>query len=590
MLLETNSYEEDFPLSIQVVRVVEDPIHYHQDTEIVYVLSGEIRLKNGYHTYLLKTGDIFVSTGHEVHALYETDKENTVAILRVSNLFFTKYYPNLPKSCYRTYTGVEMDPRCNELRRLLLLTVQSFYKRETDYKQHCVDYMLKLIDLLNKDFNLFVFKNGVVVNIHKGNSILEERMSRIIQYLYQNHFDKITLKTLAQLEHLSEFYLSHTIKAFVGLSFRDFLCFARVEWSEMALLGTDTPIPTIAKDVGFSTTALYEKHFKRWFGRSPKMHRKEYGPLVKSPSRQGRVEPLAVRCVLPLIQSILFPILSQEKSSHQVYHSSQSISFSVFDNPRSSINPSVELHLSEDQMEKMKGKMERHLEVLGCNNLVIGEDRGIEKVPNFFNDSIGAAIRLMLRDIDEGNKNAPRFFMDAGDEETILKGQPTLLTSQGIPKPAYYGQVASSMLKGSLIHQGSFHRVIGNKEDLSEFTIVAFHQNDQIAALSSRNAGIHEVRDTLHSFQDELDLNLLMNGPEGEYLITRYAMSQDNTLFGFMEKLDFPNSLRQEDIHSAILCTVPKGEVYTEKADGQLNLNISFVGVGIQLIRIRKLL
>ena len=99
MLFEKTNYPDDFPISIQIVEAEEFPFHYHQDVELVYVLKGEIHLKNGYYNYLLKEGDIFTNSGHEVHGLCATEQKNVVAIIQISNRFFTQYFPLLPKAC-----------------------------------------------------------------------------------------------------------------------------------------------------------------------------------------------------------------------------------------------------------------------------------------------------------------------------------------------------------------------------------------------------------------------------------------------------------------------------------------------------------
>ena len=105
MLFEKTIYPDDFPLNIQIIQVDEIPFHYHQDVELVYVLKGEIRLKNGYYNYLLKEGDIFTNSGHEVHGLRATDSDNVIAVIQISNRFFTQYFPQLPKACFRTYVN-----------------------------------------------------------------------------------------------------------------------------------------------------------------------------------------------------------------------------------------------------------------------------------------------------------------------------------------------------------------------------------------------------------------------------------------------------------------------------------------------------
>ena len=41
------------------------------------------------------------------------------------------------------------------------------------------------------------------------NLVMIERMSRIIPYIYEHHEEKITLEDLAEIEHLSTYYISH---------------------------------------------------------------------------------------------------------------------------------------------------------------------------------------------------------------------------------------------------------------------------------------------------------------------------------------------------------------------------------------------
>lgn len=44
-MLEACQYSDDFPISIRIVNMNEDPLHYHHDIEFIFVLEGEIELK-----------------------------------------------------------------------------------------------------------------------------------------------------------------------------------------------------------------------------------------------------------------------------------------------------------------------------------------------------------------------------------------------------------------------------------------------------------------------------------------------------------------------------------------------------------------
>ncbi len=83
MLLERLYYPNDYPIHITIPTLVADPLHYHPDIELVYVLKGEIELKNGYYTYTLRAGDVFTNSGNEVHGMKAVTRDNVVALVHI---------------------------------------------------------------------------------------------------------------------------------------------------------------------------------------------------------------------------------------------------------------------------------------------------------------------------------------------------------------------------------------------------------------------------------------------------------------------------------------------------------------------------
>ena len=68
MLKEKIEFSEELPLVATICNIEEYPIHFHDDMEIVYVLSGKVGLKNGYYNYVLNQGDIFILNDREIHS------------------------------------------------------------------------------------------------------------------------------------------------------------------------------------------------------------------------------------------------------------------------------------------------------------------------------------------------------------------------------------------------------------------------------------------------------------------------------------------------------------------------------------------
>lgn len=487
MLFEKTIYPDDFPLNIQIIQVDEIPFHYHQDVELVYVLKGEIRLKNGYYNYLLKEGDIFTNSGHEVHGLHATDSDNVIAVIQISNRFFTQYFPQLPKACFRTYVNDDRYARLEDLRGMLLHILLDYTRRSFNYKSTCIYQMIDVIKYLNQYFNLFAFENQVVVNFKNNNPVIVERISHIINYVYENYANRITLEELSEREHLSSFYLSHLIHAYMGISFQKFLCFARSEMSEIPLLETNDKISTVAKKVGFSTTAYYEKFFREWFGHSPQEHRVLFQTHILNESNPPRLQQLTETLSVGLIARTLAAMADHEISP-TIQHIQLNVS--IADDVPSILHlehsftamltledytflgarlfgllmdlniEKIILYCPQEAQDNSASsfefaEMHHRLRALGYE-VTVSEDSAPECSgyrTSAVYDSIVAAIHIFRTYFSSLRTNVTLRLRDPGEPQKILKGFPACITSCGIPKPAFYAYQLLKNIRGELLYQ-----------------------------------------------------------------------------------------------------------------------------------------
>ena len=474
-MLETLYYPDNFPIRISVVNLVEDPIHYHTDIEFVYVLKGEIQLKNGYYTYHLHANDIFTNSGHEVHSLKAITSDNIVAQVQVSTRDLSQYFPNLSQACYRTYAKRPTGKKHNRLRELLLQLLLKYEQKDFNYKSECLYLMVDIIKHLEKYFNLFAFDQDMVVGFDRGNALAVERISRICTYIYQNYANNITLQDLSEMEHLSSFYLSHLIKDFTGMSFREFLCFARVEMSEMHLLGSTSKISHIAARVGFSTTAYYKKYFTKWFGHDPHTHRDLYLSEVKSDLKPAVFHPLPPDRSLPVIRSA-YSAQSTDWETNRIV-SILTLNVKVDPDCKSIqpfgkdfhfiVTPEDFLALGPSLFETLQGlspakvilqhdsadpaaihPLQDLLLTMGfpteCRN-----DCFREKERFFARDTVLYPIDLISRMVDQLELPTDVYLRDMADgDATPLRGQSAPITVRGFKKPSYYAYSALSRQGG----------------------------------------------------------------------------------------------------------------------------------------------
>ena len=282
MLKEKVSYMEGLPVNILVANIKEYPIHFHADIEVVYVLSGSITLKNGYYTYTLKQGDIFILNDTELHSFENTGEDNMVLLLHLDISYFANYYEDFRNCFFVTDTDNAQDENLEILRQFIARITMEILRKGKNFEQNVIENAHNLIAGLISDFQYFAMEDGKLINEteRKGNKILAERLRRITDYMYENYTERLPLSDIANREHLSIFYLSHLIKQATGMSFQELLSFIRVEESEKLLLGTNKKIGMIAEECGFSAIRYYIKHFQIWFGMHPAEYRKKYAGKV----------------------------------------------------------------------------------------------------------------------------------------------------------------------------------------------------------------------------------------------------------------------------------------------------------------------
>lgn len=612
MIKEKSSYSNDLPVNIRIVEIEEYPLHFHQDIEFVYVLKGVINLKLGYFTYRLTEGNVFTINGREVHGLYRAEQENLIALVQIDNYYFTHYFNHLSGSCFRTFTNDEDDERIDSLRRYFINILMESIKKEPGHKQQIIDLVIKLLSYLNEYFHYFSFENKVVVNTRNDNPVSVKRLGRLINYIYEKHTEKLTLADLSDREHLSTYHISHLFTEGTGMNFREFLCFARVEFSEMLLLDTNKKIHTIAQEVGFSATSYYIKYFRKWYGMSPEDYRNKYGHDTKAPNipaKLNRVEPAAVLKILRRnlnalsaqqethVSSASFPMEFQVDchapslgllSAAIVPQCKESVLNRQFDTIASVIG---DLGIREIRVpaSKKNEALFRRLEGAGIMARVELPDVVPER-QCFGMDSMAALPYLLKLGLNPGCKEIGiNSVTDSAEGSVLLKGENGIFTSGLVPKPAYFAYQMLRHARGELIHWGKYHAVVRrpeNEKKQSSYCIICYHYNEEIESLCKRPSSIEETADKLERFQDSLDIGVRLSGIFGPHQIMIYRLDSSGSLLNFALKNGPDRRIDAEENRILSWAAAPRVELSSEALNGSMFLQISLKGIEAQCILI----
>jgi two-component system response regulator YesN len=102
----------------------------------------------------------------------------------------------------------------------------------------------------------------------------EERIERILQYIYDNYEKELTLSVLSEEFHFTTVYMSHYIKKETGYTFLDILTSVRMYYAANYLKDTKLRNGEICRKVGISDERYFGQIFKKKYGMTPYEYRK----------------------------------------------------------------------------------------------------------------------------------------------------------------------------------------------------------------------------------------------------------------------------------------------------------------------------
>ena len=258
-------------------------LHRHNETQIMYIISGEGTMIAGNCMQRFRAGDIYILGSNQPHVFkssaeyFDRQPGRQVRSLMV---FFN------PRG---TFSSVLNLPEMKLIHRFIEATQQGL-QLLGQYQADCSEALMKLknrtnanrlaafIELLQKMSNPKKWKVLSTENLEQGISEAEGlRMNDIYQYTMANYTKAITLPEIAAVAHLTpqafcRYFKKHTLKTFVG-----FLHEIRIsEACKKMMAGNYGSISSIAYETGFSNAVTFNRVFKKVTGVSPHMYMREF--------------------------------------------------------------------------------------------------------------------------------------------------------------------------------------------------------------------------------------------------------------------------------------------------------------------------
>ena len=261
---DTIRTSQDSPYIYQYIknRKLSDIYHYHDFYELIFIIDGNCTHLINDTKYFAQAQDFFLIRPGEPHTfLHQSDSLELLCLSVTQKEFDTlsaAYSPDLKEKILQL-------PEPIFLSGTQPLEIH-YIKNKAAASYHASDYKLLLFHLLKIFADHSVSRNDMPKQLQ--DAILEMRKRENI---------KRGIPAFLEISHYSQTHLSRILHKYFDMGLHDYILNLRLETAYNDLILTSKALEEISESVGYNSFSHFNKIFKKKYGISPAVLRKEYG-------------------------------------------------------------------------------------------------------------------------------------------------------------------------------------------------------------------------------------------------------------------------------------------------------------------------
>lgn len=268
--MERNYLKPDTLMELDFVTDRKIGVHWHENYELLFVVSGGLCLTVEEDTFELKSGDLVMININRKHSYHGTEGLVLGRFLishdKVRELLGLNYV------LFWCNSVADRNEEYNELRRVIARILNQAISNDGGRKLFLSSMYYQLLHILAENFTLTSNDR----RYETDENVFDDRIQEIFAYVRNNYRHNISLNDIAQHLYLSTTYVSKYIKQKCGISFIQLLNSIRLNHAMEALMYSDDSIMKIALENGFASVAAYNKVFKDTYHQTPSEFRREH--------------------------------------------------------------------------------------------------------------------------------------------------------------------------------------------------------------------------------------------------------------------------------------------------------------------------
>lgn len=275
---QKNIPDSDFPFNLIETDVAEFPPHWHEQVEIVYVISETLKMGLNNEILTLYPRDILLIGLGDVHSFIQQPKKSRRIIIQFKLPILESYSSVLIDKQFVTpllrgesMSGDESGAAAHEcLEKLILEIYNEHDQKKEGYKIAIKARLLELLVVLLRKVPLVKYstkdKNRQLNRL--------ERLEQVFKYVEENFDREITLAEISRIASFSPYHFTRFFKEATGMTFVQYLNNLKICKAVYFLDTTENPITEIAYKSGFNSIKTFNRVFRQLKGCSPSSYQK----------------------------------------------------------------------------------------------------------------------------------------------------------------------------------------------------------------------------------------------------------------------------------------------------------------------------
>nr|WP_305137039.1 helix-turn-helix domain-containing protein [uncultured Schaedlerella sp.] len=279
--MENNYMSSDSLIELEFLSNQRIGIHYHENMELLFLISGSLSITVEEDRFELGPGDMIVVNSSRNHS-YEGTEDLFIGRFMISYSALSRLLGN-GTILFWCNSAMDHHKAYDELRDVISRIFNLFLRDEKGQGQGRICLYSLYYQMLSILAGNFLLTEQDARYESKTRS-QDERVDEIFSYIRVNYRKNINLKDIAEQLYLSETYISKYIKRKCGSSFIELVNSVRLGHAMEDLMYTDASVMKIAMDNGFASVAAYNKAFKTAYGTTPSEFRRSRKEMQREDS------------------------------------------------------------------------------------------------------------------------------------------------------------------------------------------------------------------------------------------------------------------------------------------------------------------